>query len=116
MTSPGVVENHEQNSRGALGQAQRLDDFRRPGSGEDVAHDAVVEHARAHKAAQRGFVPGAAQRHDGDAVGRLRLGAANDLLRLNPDKVAMSDGKPFEQFRREVPRVVDKFLHSHVIS
>jgi hypothetical protein len=71
----GMVQHHQQHAGRAVGLFEGLEDLRRGGGGEDVAHHADVEHALAHEPAQRRLMPRAAEGHQGHLVLRLRPSA-----------------------------------------
>ena len=69
--------------------------------------------AFADNAAQRRFVPRAAERDNRHFILRFRSRPNDDLFRNQLDLVGIAERVALEEFVRDALRVVQKFLHNH---
>jgi len=109
----GMVQRNQHNAGLALEQAQRFQQLRRTRRGKNIAHHARVQHAFAHKPAERGLMSGAAQRDNRDLALVLRRGAHHNLFVHEFDLALVAQSQALQQFLGQVRRIIDKLLHRH---
>ena len=75
-----MVKNDQQRTGFPIHFFQSLENVRSARRGKNVASNGNVKHAVSDKTADCGFVSGSAHRNDGDLVGRLGVGTADQFL------------------------------------